>query len=53
MTEDAKKPLGRILLRQQAIAQPELEKALQIATPGGPPLASRIIESGASPRSPR
>ncbi len=47
MTEDAKKPLGRILLRQQAITQPELDKALQSATPGGPPLASRMIESGA------
>jgi DNA-binding response OmpR family regulator len=47
MTEDAKKPLGRILLRQQAITQPELDKALQTATPGGPPLASRMIASGA------
>jgi len=47
MTEDAKKPLGRILLRQQAITQPDLEKALEDATPGGPPLASRMIESGA------
>jgi DNA-binding response OmpR family regulator len=47
MTEDAKKPLGRILLRQQAITQPELDRALLDATPGGPPLASRMIESGA------
>ncbi len=47
MTEDAKKPLGRILLRQEAITQPDLEKALEDATPGGPPLASRMIESGA------
>ena len=47
MTEDAKKPLGRILLRQRAITQPDLEKALESATPGGPPLASRLIESGA------
>ena len=28
MTEDAKKPLGRILVRQQAITQPELDRAL-------------------------
>jgi DNA-binding response OmpR family regulator len=47
MTEDAKKPLGRILLRQRAVSQPDLERALESATPGGPPLASRLIESGA------
>lgn len=47
MTEDAKKPLGRILLRQRAVTQPELDKALESATPGGPPLASRMIEAGA------
>jgi DNA-binding response OmpR family regulator len=47
MTEDAKKPLGRILLRQRAVTQPQLDKALESATPGGPPLASRMIESGA------
>jgi DNA-binding response OmpR family regulator len=47
MTEDAKKPLGRILVRQNAITQPELELALEKATPGGPPLASRLTESGA------
>jgi DNA-binding response OmpR family regulator len=47
MTEDAKKPLGRILVRQHAITQPELDRALLTATPGGPPLASRMIESGA------
>src|SRR5260221_667856 len=47
MSEDAKKPLGRILVRQNAITQPELELALQKATPGGPPLASRMIEAGA------
>lgn len=47
MTEDAKKPLGRILLRQRAVTQPDLEKALESAAPGGPPLASRLIESGA------
>src|SRR5512141_1292564 len=47
MTEDAKKPLGRILLRQRAVTQPDLDKALEDATPDGPPLASRMIESGA------
>jgi DNA-binding response OmpR family regulator len=47
MTEDAKKPLGRILLQQRAVTQHELDKALGNATPGGPPLASRMIESGA------
>src|SRR5512141_1281293 len=47
MTEDAKKPLGRILLRQRAVTQPDLDRALEDATPGGPPLASRMIESGA------
>src|SRR5580704_3646442 len=47
MTEDAKKPLGRILLRQRAVTQPDLDKALESATPGGPPLASRLIASGA------
>ncbi|APR74958.1 Phosphate regulon transcriptional regulatory protein PhoB (SphR) [Minicystis rosea] len=46
MTEDAKKPLGRILLRQRAVTQPELDKALESAIPGGPPLATRMIESG-------
>ena len=47
MTEDAKKPLGRILLRQRAISQPDLDKALASASIGGPPLASRLIEAGA------
>src|SRR5215813_9490900 len=47
MTEDAKKPLGRILLRQRAISQPDLDKALANAQVGGPPLASRLIEAGA------
>src|SRR3984885_11681459 len=47
MSEDAKKPPGRILLQQRAVTQLELDKALGDATPGGPPLASRMIESGA------
>lgn len=45
MTEDAKKPLGRILLKQHAISQPELDRAL--ATPSTTPLATRLTESGA------
>jgi CheY-like chemotaxis protein len=47
MTDDAKKPLGRILLRQHAVTQPDLDKALQDASPDGPPLATRLIETGA------
>ncbi len=47
MTEDPKKPLGRILVRQHAVTQPELDKALEGATPDGPPLATRMIEAGA------
>ncbi|HVY44321.1 MAG TPA: response regulator [Minicystis sp.] len=48
MTEDVKKPLGRILLKQRAVTQPELDRAL--AEPSGPghaPLATRLIEAGA------
>jgi DNA-binding response OmpR family regulator len=47
MTENVKKPLGRILLQQRAITQPELDKALATARVGGPPLATRLTESGA------
>jgi DNA-binding response OmpR family regulator len=46
MTEDSKKPLGRILVRQHAVTQPELDKALEGATSDGPPLATRMIEAG-------
>jgi DNA-binding response OmpR family regulator len=46
MSDDPKKPLGRILLRQDAVTQPELDRALERATPDGPPLASRMIASG-------
>jgi CheY-like chemotaxis protein len=45
MTDDAKKPLGRILLKQRAVTQPELDKAL--AEPGPRPLATKLTESGA------
>src|SRR5262245_13940155 len=34
MTENVKKPLGRILLQQRAITQPELDKALATAKVG-------------------
>jgi len=46
MSEDAKKPLGRILLRQKAVTQPDLDEALAQGEVGGPPLATRMIESG-------
>jgi DNA-binding response OmpR family regulator len=46
MSEDAKKPLGRILLRQRAVTQPDLDEALASGEVGGPPLATRMIESG-------
>ncbi len=45
MTEDAKKPLGRILLKQRAVTQPELDRAL--AETSGKPLATKLTESGA------
>ncbi len=46
MSEDAKKPLGRILLRQKAVTQPDLDEALAQGEVGGLPLATRMIESG-------
>ena len=46
MSEDAKKPLGRILLRQRAVTQPDLDEALASGEVGGSPLATRMIESG-------
>jgi DNA-binding response OmpR family regulator len=45
MTDDAKKPLGRILLKQRAVTQPELDRAL--AETSGKPLATKLTESGA------
>jgi DNA-binding response OmpR family regulator len=46
MTDD-KKPLGRILLQQRALTQPELDEALAKGTSGsGKPLATRLTESG-------
>jgi DNA-binding response OmpR family regulator len=46
MSEEPKKPLGRILLKQRAITEADLDKALSTATPGGLPLASRMLEAG-------
>jgi DNA-binding response OmpR family regulator len=46
MTEDAKKPLGRILLSQRALTPADLDKALK-DTSSGSPLATRLTESGA------
>jgi DNA-binding response OmpR family regulator len=43
---DEKKPLGRILLQQRAITQPQLDEALAHASPDKP-LATRLTESGA------
>lgn len=48
MTQDAnKKPLGRILLQQRAVTQPQLEQALVESRAKGVPLATGLIESGA------
>lgn len=48
MTQDAnKKPLGRILLQQRAVTQPQLEQALLEARAKGVPLATNLTESGA------
>ncbi len=48
MGDDNRRPLGRILIQQQAISQPELDRALREAPDGGEaPLASRLTESGA------
>ena len=47
MTQDAnKKPLGRILLQQRAVTQPQLDQALADARAKGVPLATGLIESG-------
>jgi DNA-binding response OmpR family regulator len=47
MTQDSKKPLGRILLRQRVVTQPQLDEALAEASATGTPLATRLTESGA------
>ncbi len=47
MTDDAKKPLGRILLQQRALTQAELDAALARGGSASTPLATRLTESGA------
>jgi DNA-binding response OmpR family regulator len=48
MSEDTRKPLGRILLQNRAISQPDLDRALQDAPSADRvPLATRLTESGA------
>src|SRR5262245_46077158 len=44
MTEDSRKPLGRILLQQRAITNADLEAALKEASDA--PLASRLTAAG-------
>jgi DNA-binding response OmpR family regulator len=45
MSDEAKKPLGRILLQQRALSPAELDAALARGGPAGP-LATRLTESG-------
>jgi DNA-binding response OmpR family regulator len=47
MADPPKKPLGKILLQQRALTQDMLDKALSSGRTGGPPLATRLTESGA------
>ncbi len=46
MSQDAKKPLGRILLQQRAVTQAQLDVALEEARAAGVPLATRLTDSG-------
>ncbi|NUP12556.1 MAG: response regulator [Polyangiaceae bacterium] len=46
MSHDQKKVLGKILLEQQAVRPQDLERVAATREPGGPPLASRLIEAG-------
>src|SRR5262252_6169392 len=45
MSEEFKKPLGRILLQQRALTREELERALADGRAGDPPLATRLTEN--------
>lgn len=47
MSDDTRKPLGRILVRHRAITQPDLDRALSDSPGSSVPLASRLTESGA------
>lgn len=46
MAEGTKKPLGRILLAQRALSEADLERELAAGKLGGPPLATRLLQSG-------
>ena len=46
MSQDAKKPLGRILLQQRAVTQAQLDVALEEARAAGVPLATRLTDQG-------
>lgn len=46
MSQDAKKPLGRILLQQRAVTQAQLDVALEEARAAGVPLATRLTDAG-------
>ena len=46
MSQDAKKPLGRILLQQRAVTQAQLDAALEEARAAGVPLATKLTDSG-------
>src|SRR4029078_8997095 len=46
MSQDAKKPLGRILLQQRAVTQAQLDTALEESRAAGVPLATRLTDMG-------
>ncbi len=46
MSQEAKKPLGRILLQQRAVTQAQLDTALEEARAAGVPLATRLTDAG-------
>ncbi len=46
MSQDQKKALGKILLEQRAVRPQDLERVLKSQHPGGPPLATALIEQG-------
>src|SRR4029078_6590185 len=46
MSQDAKKPLGRILLQQRAVTQAQLDTALEESRAAGVPLATRLTDTG-------
>jgi DNA-binding response OmpR family regulator len=46
MSQDAKKPLGRILLQQRAVTQAQLDVAIEESRAAGVPLATRLTDQG-------